>query len=377
MLVATSVATDTRVLREARALISDGHQVSIIGKDVPKGFTFEKIQIYSVGAGTGLRKSDESLSKKNLAPHLKLARWVLLPQHREKAFAKWRANAEVIAKDLDFDVIHVHDFNALELGYKLHIEHKVPFVYDSHEWWLGRQRQYRPTPRIDQKEAELERLWGSQAAAVITVGDSIAELFRTKRGFKNVKVVRNSFPLGKNANITSPPAGIIYAGRIDAYRELETIMDATKEISLKVTWMGEYKNAWATKHLASAKSAGIDVQEAKSIPEVTKDMQAAGLAFVTHSNKFESHRLAMPNKLFHAVHAGVPVIATNVSELAEVVSKYDLGELYEPGNAKSMAVAINRAIARHGELIKNVAAAQSALSWAKDEAVLLEIYASL
>jgi hypothetical protein len=62
MLVATSVATDTRVLREARALVSEGHEVQIIGKDVPQGFTFEKIQIYSVGAGTGLRKSEDSLS---------------------------------------------------------------------------------------------------------------------------------------------------------------------------------------------------------------------------------------------------------------------------------------------------------------------------
>ena len=36
MLVATSVATDTRVLREARALVGEGHEVLIIGKDVPE-----------------------------------------------------------------------------------------------------------------------------------------------------------------------------------------------------------------------------------------------------------------------------------------------------------------------------------------------------
>ena len=377
MLVATSVATDTRVLREARALIADGHEVTIIGKDVPQGFTFEKLKIYSVGAGSGLRKSDESLSKKKLAPHMKLARWILLPQHREKAFAKWRANAYEISKDLNFDVVHVHDFNALELGYKLQIERKVKFVYDSHEWWLGRQRQYRPTPFIDRKEAELERLWGSQASAVITVGDSIAELFRSERGFKNVKVVRNSFPLGEKGQITSPPTGLVYAGRIDAYRELETLIEASKKIDLKMIWMGEHQNAWATKNLPKAKSAGIEIQDAKSISEVTKQMQSAGMALVTHSDKFESHRLAMPNKLFHAVHAGVPVIATEVTELAKIVTKYDLGELYKPGDAKSFVTAVNRAIARHGELIKNVENAQSALSWPRDETVLLEIYANL
>lgn len=378
MLVATSVATDTRVLREARALVGEGHEVLIIGKDVPEGFTFEKIRIYSVGAGKGLRRSEQSLSTKKLAPHLRLARWIFLPQHREKAFATWRENAYELTKELVFDAVHVHDFNALELGYKLHIERKVKFVYDSHEWWVGRQRQHRPTPFVDKKEAELEKLWGSQAAVVITVGESIAELFRTERGFKNVQVVRNSFPANANtATITSPPVGALYAGRIDAFRELETIISAAPELKLKITWMGEHQNAWATKQVPIARAKGIDVQEAKSITEVTKQMQQAGLALVTHSNKFQSHRLAMPNKLFHAIHAGVPVVATNVSELAALVTKYDLGELYEPGDRKSFIAAINRAVARHGELVQNVAKAQPALSWPRDEAVLLEIYANL
>ena len=380
MLVATSVATDTRVLREARALVGEGHEVLIIGKDVPEGFTFEKIKIYSASAGTGLRKTTESLATKAQPIHIRLARWFLLPQHRERAFAQWRENAYEVSKSLQFDVIHVHDFNALELGYKLHIENKVKFVYDSHEWWVGRQRQYRPTPFIDKKEAELERLWGSQAAAVITVGDSIAELFRTKRGFKNVHVVRNSFPIGENGEVTSPPSGAIYAGRIDAHRELETIIAAApklKSMNLKVTWMGEHQNAWATKHLPKAIATGIKVSDAKSISEVTRQMQRAGLALVTHSNKFESHRLAMPNKLFHAVHAGVPVIATNVTELANLVSKYDLGELYEPGDSDSLVAATKRAIARHQQLIESVAKAQSVLSWSKDELILLEIYANL
>ena len=102
----------------------------------------------------------------------------------------------------------------------------------------------------------------------------------------------------------------------------------------------------------------------------------AGLVFVTHSNLFESHRLAMPNKLFHAVHAGVPVIATDVTELGRIVRHYDIGELYKPGDAQSMVSAIQRAIARHSELLANVRAAQPELSWDRDAQVLREIYRS-
>ena len=74
MLVATSVATDTRVLREARALVGEGHEVLIIGKDVPEGFTFEKIKIYSVSGGTGLRKGSASLATKAQPIHIRLDR---------------------------------------------------------------------------------------------------------------------------------------------------------------------------------------------------------------------------------------------------------------------------------------------------------------
>jgi glycosyltransferase involved in cell wall biosynthesis len=138
--------------------------------------------------------------------------------------------------------------------------------------------------------------------------------------------------------------------------------------------MGNYENQWGAKWVPLARAAGIEVIPSQALEAVTTAMQNAGLAFVTHSNLFESHRLAMPNKLFHAVQAGVPVIATDVSELAGIVREHDLGELYEPGNPESMRQAVGRAIKRHSELVALVNAAKSTLSWEEDEKVLIQIY---
>jgi glycosyltransferase involved in cell wall biosynthesis len=138
--------------------------------------------------------------------------------------------------------------------------------------------------------------------------------------------------------------------------------------------MGDYENQWAARWVPRARATGIEVLPSQPLAAVTTSMQNAGLAFVTHSNQFESHRLAMPNKLFHAVQAGVPVIATEVSELAGIVREYDLGELYKPGDAESMRKAIERAVSRHSELVTNVNFAKSALSWEEDEKVLVQIY---
>lgn len=381
MLVATSVAGDTRVLREAQSLVNDGYIVTIVGRNVPEDFQGSKgISVLTASGGSGLRPSSMgSLTTKKLPPHLRLVRWFLLPLHRKRSFRAWAESAYQVASPLTFGVVHAHDFTALELGARLAQEHDVPFIYDSHEWWLGRQRQYRPTPIIDRGEAKLEARLGARAAAVITVGDSIAQLMRSKRGLKSVFVIRNSFPTNvENAEIVStPPQGIIYAGRIDAFRELEVTMKVAQRISLPICWMGEHKNQWSANHVPQARKLGIEVLTSQPIASVTTAMQNAGLVFVTHSNQFESHRLALPNKLFHAVHAGVPVIATDVTELAGIVRQYDIGELYEPGNPTSMEDAILRAISRHSELVLNVKAAQTELSWDRDAQVLRDIYSDV
>lgn len=379
MLVATSVARDTRVLREAQTLVDDGYFVTIIGRNVPSDFSPPKgISVLTASGGSGLRPSSMgSLTTKKLPPYLRLMRWFLLPKHRKKSFGAWGEEAYAIASSLEFGIVHAHDFTALEAGHRLAVEHGVPYIYDSHEWWLGRQRQYRPTPLEDRKEAAMEAKWAAQAAAVITVGESIAQLMQTERGLEKVYVVRNSFPTEVDTvmKVASPPTGIVYAGRIDAYRELEVTMEIAEKIGLTICWMGDHHNQWAANHIPRAKNLGIEVLSAQPISTVTRAMKIAGLVFVTHSNQFESHRLALPNKLFHAVHAGVPVIATNVTELARVVREYDLGELYEPGNSKSMEAAIARAIGRHSALILNVKAAQAELSWDRDAQVLRDVYA--
>ena len=381
MLVATSVAGDTRVLREAQCLVDEGFEIKILGRNVPVDFHPPTgISILSASSGSGLRPSTMgSLTTKKLPVHLRILRWLLLPLHRGKSFQAWADEAYLLAVPLQFQVVHAHDFTALQLGARLAKEHNVPFIYDSHEWWLGRQRQYRPTPIIDRKEVMLEAKLANQAAAVITVGESIAGLMESQRGVRKVFVVRNSFPNeGDNTNkVVTPPRGIIYAGRIDAYRELEVTMEVAQKISLPICWMGDHENQWSANFVPRARKSGIEVLNSQAISAVTTAMQNAGLVFVTHSNQFESHRLALPNKLFHAVHAGVPVIATDVTELGRMVRQYDIGELYEPGNAKSMEAAIGRAISRHSELISNVQAAKAELSWDRDAQVLRDIYAEV
>ncbi|WP_284302699.1 glycosyltransferase family 4 protein [Mobilicoccus caccae] len=259
MLVATTVATDTRVLREATTLVGAGHEVHIIGRSVPEDFVPPAgVSCSSVGTSSVFRaEGTPSLSGVRLPPHMRLARWILLPQHRNSAFGRWAAGAIADARGREFDVVHAHDYTALEAGARLAGERGVPYVYDTHELWTGRPREYRPTPLLDRRERRLESELGAGAAAVITVGEGVADALRERYGWDHVEVVRNTFPLsvqprrgvadGPRDPDRHGPRGLVYAGRLAAFRELETVAEASgrlAQLGLPVTLRGPADATW-------------------------------------------------------------------------------------------------------------------------------------
>jgi glycosyltransferase involved in cell wall biosynthesis len=249
MLVATSLASDTRVLREATTLAEAGHQVHVIGKQVPPDWTPPHgVSASSAGAGSVFRPDGApSLSRRRLAPPARVARWLLLPTHRNQAFGRWARAAAQDGARRTFDVVHAHDFTALEVGDRLARGAGVPLVYDSHELWSGRPRVGRPTPLQARRERALEAELGARAAAVITVGDGVARALRAAYGWHHVHVVRNTFPLLEAADappLPPTPAGALYAGRLAPYRELETIAAASRELDLPITVVGPADETW-------------------------------------------------------------------------------------------------------------------------------------
>jgi glycosyltransferase involved in cell wall biosynthesis len=370
MLVWTGVSTDTRVLREARSLVDAGWSVHIIGRAVPPDFVPSPgISVSSVGVPPAAQGRSRELSLIERA-----FRWLMLPEHIGRRLAAWQGQALVEAGRHRADVVHAHDFSALPVGAKVAASWGVPLVYDSHELWSGRPRVGRPTPWRTWRHGRLEERLGNQAQVVLTVGEGVAAALRARYGWRDVRVVRNTFPRAEPREPRAgKPTGAVYAGRIAPYRELEVIARASLATDLPITMIGPTD----AQYVARFNPGRVRIEASRPTDEVDDVLAAAGLALVTHSDKWENHRLAMPNKLFHAVRAGVPVVATDVGELARIVREHDLGELYRPGDAEDMVRAIERAVARYDELQARVRAAERPLSWETDGRVLLDAYVSL
>jgi len=370
MLVWTGVSTDTRVLREARTLVEAGWAVHIIGRAVPSDFIAPQgISVSSVGVSPAADSRSRQLNVIERA-----GRWLMLPEHVGRRLAAWHRAALVEARSHRADVVHAHDFTALSVGAKLAEEWGVPLVYDSHELWSGRPRVGRPTPWRARRQARLEGTLGAGAAIVFTVGEGVAVALRERYGWRDVRVVRNTFPRAQIADQRpGGPTGAVYAGRIAPYRELEVIARASHSTNLPITLIGPAD----AQFLARFDPGRARIEGSLPADDVDAVLAKAGLALVTHSDRWVNHRLALPNKLFHAVRAGVPVVATDVGELARIVREHDLGELYKPGDADDLVRAINRALGRYQELQTRVRAAAPVLSWDTDGRALVVAYATL
>jgi glycosyltransferase involved in cell wall biosynthesis len=252
-------------------------------------------------------------------------------------------------------------------------------VYDAHELWAGRAVVGRPEPVRRRRAAAREDALLARADLVLTVSDGIADRLRA-RGARRVAVVRNSFPARTGtAPLPERPTGLVYAGRIGPGRDLETLAAAAPALAavgVRPLVVGPADAGYLTRF--ASRAHGVEVRpEPLGLSAVDEAYRTAGLAVVTLDASCENHRLALPNKLFHAVRAGVPVVAADLPELARVVAGEGLGATYRPGDPASLAAAVRDVTGRYPQLLASVAAAAPGLSWERDAAVLLAVYAQL
>jgi glycosyltransferase involved in cell wall biosynthesis len=116
----------------------------------------------------------------------------------------------------------------------------------------------------------------------------------------------------------------------------------------------------------------------EKLPELTAD---ADVGLILFRNTCLNHYYSLPNKLYEYMMAGVPIIASDLPEIARVIREYDIGRLVDPDDPSSIAAAIRGMAADRGALAESGRRARQAAlahhTWAVQEAVLLDIYSNL
>lgn len=87
-----------------------------------------------------------------------------------------------------------------------------------------------------------------------------------------------------------------------------------------------------------------------------------------------SYLYSLPNKLFESIHAGLPIVAADLPDTAEVVRRYGVGEVFDARTPADLAAAIRAVLADPGHYRRAAVAAARDLTWEHEAARMVALY---
>ena len=374
MLLHKNVEHDARVRREARALHSAGYEVVVVHLP-PAGSSVAP----AATDGYELR----SATSTGLAGRL--------PGTLRRSLAAARL-ARLAAAERP-DVVHAHDAAMLAPGWLAARRVAAKLVYDSHELATG--VPYR-SPAWAALVAAVERAFVSSADAVITVSDGIAEHLQSKYLLAERPVVLRNVPdLPPPQESPAPPADlrrelgvdgaplIVHHGAVAKDRGGENLLRALAQVDqahlLFLGANGPY--AVGLEELSRRLKVAPRTHFEAPVPldQLLAHAAQADVGVSLLEPSCENHRLALPNKVFEYVAAGLPVVVSDLPELAALVRLYEIGWTVDPRDPASIAAGLRAAVGagRNPALRERLARAAQELSWERERRRLLDLYARL
>jgi len=404
MLFRNAFTHDARGRREAVALARAGHRVTVVAvhadpslpaREEHDGVVVERIRVTgkifgaarAAGRGPGAGRNGTSTP----APESTL-RNLVVSAGRTTSTGMFEWKAAHHAAGLHPDVYHCRDFNTLLGGVLASRRSPASIVYDSNELYAHLNVPH-PTMLRRYTVETLEGWAIHRAAHVITVSPGIAEHLARRYGIPKPTVIMNvpsSRPAGATAEVPEPfrlgGVKILYLGGITPRRGIEQAIDALPMLpGARLIAMGpvldqSYLRAVNARAQAAGVAGRFHVLPPVPAEHVIPVASHATVGLVAMQNTCLSHYLALPNKLFECLHAGLPVVASDFPETRRVVEEHDAGRTCDPGDPASIAAAISAVVQdpeRHEAMSRNARAAAVEFSWEREAPKLLALYETL
>jgi glycosyltransferase involved in cell wall biosynthesis len=286
------------------------------------------------------------------------------------------------------DVILANDLDTLFPAFLVSRIRDKHVVYDSHEYFTEAEGL---TGRNFQKKTWLmiEKFIFPKLKYVYTVNESIAEIYR-KLYNTDVKVVRNIPLLNPIRNKRSrhelglpedKKIILLQGAFIDPDRGGKELVESMQYVNgALLLIIGSGREIETLKRLVV--TLGLDdkvwIKGKMPFEELRQFTANADLGVSLDKPLHLNYTLSLPNKLFDYIHAGTPVIVSDLPELRRVVSEYEVGLIVPSVEPKIVAEYISKALAHeHYERWKsNCLKARESLNWQHESEVLQKIYSN-
>jgi glycosyltransferase involved in cell wall biosynthesis len=278
-------------------------------------------------------------------------------------FNPWFADLELalapVVADLNPDLIHAHDFHMVGIGARFAAalstpERPVRWIYDAHEYLRGIEVPSRTDVRLQMRRRMLigvEREYIGRADAVVTVSEGIAtkladdhKLTARPHVILNAPVIKPSAverTLRDDCGLTEDVPLLLYSGGMSPRRGVSTAIEALVELP------GAHLALIAREDdpdVPALRQRALDCEVADRlhvVPYVPVDQvvpyissATIGLIPILH---LPNHELSLITKYFEYLHAALPIVTSDVREMAAETKRLGVGEVFIAGDAGSLA----------------------------------------
>ncbi|MBP2172657.1 glycosyltransferase family 4 protein [Methanococcus voltae] len=337
MTATNPVTNDPRILKEAKALIEAGHDITIVAWDRecknPSETTKEGINIIRVPVRASYGNMKEFIKT--------------LPIFYKKAYK--------IIKKLDFDAIHTHDFDTAFLGYILKKQgikskdtnKRIKWVYDIHDLYFtfletdGKTKSLKKDI-LKKMIIRMDLIYVSYADKIITVSENIGlkhdglKEFYTNKGIKADKftIIWNSPDVETFLNYEkldlkkSDKFTIGFIGGLRTSKNFEILFRLTSENKytdkIKFLVVGNGHKLNEIKKYAEKYRIDLELTGAIDYKLIPNYYNMCDIIYACYPMR-ENIRRAMPLKVLEAECLGIPVIVNKNTIFEDYVLKNNIG----------------------------------------------------
>jgi len=346
----------TRPLKEARSVAEAGADVCFVGYEeyMPKRIRESGFRVVTVGHRPA-RGSENPVRLLRVAYNLTVFRVV-------DAWRKWRAPRQLAAAAASTraDVVQAVDLPGLEIGGMAAKRMGAKFVYDAHELWLGfvDNPDRGMSPQARRRFLDTERRWIGEADLVLAVSEPQGQRMAEHYGVPRPLILFNSPPKRvESARPVSDPVRLVFHGGLSADRNIDGLIRAmamVDGVTLDVHGFSRTIDMGALQSLADdlGLQDRVRFHGAFDYDEVVELLQGYDVGVMAVKAVEENFEIALPNKLFDCICAGIAVAMGNTRAILEVVEETGCGVPLDPSTPETIAEGLRALVSDRDALLE-------------------------
>lgn len=298
-----------------------------------------------------------------------------------------------------YDVIHANDGSTLLVAASVARRCGAVLVYDAHEYFPGYMPKAATAPgKISNAlhvNTLVERAFIRRADAVIAVSDGISDALTNHYRLEVAPTVIRNVPtfvprehldvgyLRRAVDVPDAAPVVAWVGAVTARRGAENAVDVISQTADAVlALIGPVHGRYRERLEAIARERGVAdrVRIAGPVPYDDVVHAVSGSDAVLYMPSIgamsESIRMSLPNKLFEAVMARVPVVMPALPEIERVVYGHGIGHCVDRGDPTAAAAALDELLRGHARraMAERLDAAAEVLCWDAEQERLFGLY---